>query len=125
MSEKDLANGIYHEGFFYYAPLPQKGPVPKLGQRLGAITCTVAGSATPQDLATPVEGSAGLVLAGTPFFKVQACPVTVAIAARWEERTLVFVRQDASGDISGGQPVAVQVPPDCKSTIRRAEGDHG
>jgi hypothetical protein len=83
IAERDLAHFIYHNAAFYYARLPQKGPVPALAERLGVITCTVVGSATP-DVMKPMEGSAGFILADTPFFKLRDCPATVAIAARWE-----------------------------------------
>lgn len=120
-SEGDLAHFVYRSGSFYYARVPQKGAEPALGERLGTVTCTVAGSDTLADATKPVEGAAGFVAAGTPIFALQACPSAVAIAARWEGRAVVFVRQDASADVSGAHPVTVHVPLSCKAAIRRVE----
>jgi hypothetical protein len=123
LAEQDLAHFVFHDGAWYYARLPQAGPPLALGSRLGAVTCTVKGSSTPWDRAEPVEGAAGYVPEGTPIFSLQACPVSVAIAARYQERDVVFVRKDAAEDVDGNwvQPPKVRVPSTCKEAIRRVE----
>ena len=116
--KEDLAHFIYHRGFFYYAHFPQGSISPVFGEPVGSITCTLIG--TPDSDPTPSQGLSGYVAAGTRFFKLRACPESVAIAATFERRPLVFVRSDIAMDMDG-EGVVKNVSSACTAAVRQVE----
>jgi hypothetical protein len=91
----DYSHFLRHDDGMYVAPLPQEGPEPQVGGKLGSVICTFSASSTPLSYDSSREGEAGFVPEGTPYFAIRGCPERSAIAAEWQGRLHVFIREPA------------------------------
>lgn len=84
----DYRHFLRHDGRLYDATLPNAGAV-LVGPPLGTVRCMLSESLTPFRY-EPVDGDAGFVPAGTPYFAVEGRPAGEAVGAVWQGEPTLF-----------------------------------